>query len=237
MVPELDARARAGKTAGVQTVLAIVGCGPRLELALGSPALASPALVALSGPTPRSDMIVAAIDLMLRAAGLTPGAIEAVVATHGPGSFTGIRVALATAQGLARAAGAPAHAFSSLLAQAARTAVRPCLAVQPARRGEVYLQRYAASGAGGGADGEPELAPLAALAGAGIPVVAPAGLPLPPGTPTAAAAITAAEALLLLAGTLNLFDPDTLVPVYVDSAPAAPGARMGPSWQRSHRAS
>jgi tRNA threonylcarbamoyladenosine biosynthesis protein TsaB len=237
MVPELDARARAGKTAGVQTVLAIAGCGPRLELALSSPALASPALVALSGPTPRSDLIVAAIDLLLRAAALTAGAVEAVVATRGPGSFTGIRVALATAHGLAHANAIPAHAFSSLLTQATRTAVRPCLAVQPARRGEVYLQRFAAPGDGDRGAGEPEVAPLALLAEAGIPVVAPAGLALPTGTPVAQATITAAEALLLLAGRCPRFDLETLVPVYVDSAPAAPGARMGPSWLRSHKAS
>jgi tRNA threonylcarbamoyl adenosine modification protein YeaZ len=229
----LDAPAWAGKTSRVETVLAIAGCGPRLEIALAAPGMAAPALVALAGPTPRSELIVAAVDLLLRAADVAPGALSAVVATRGPGSFTGIRVALATAQGLAHAAGAAAHGFSSLAVQAARTEVRPCLAVQPARRGEVYAQRFDC----GGAVSEPAVAALAELAVSALPVVGPAGLELPAGTPLAPATRTAAEALLALARAAGKLDPETLVPTYVERAPADAGAEKGPAWLRSRKAS
>jgi tRNA threonylcarbamoyladenosine biosynthesis protein TsaB len=226
-----------GKTAPVKTVLAIVGCGPRLEVALAAPGMPAPALVALAGPTPRSDLIVAAIDLLLRSAGLDRDAIEAVVATRGPGSFTGIRVALATALGLAHARGIPAHGFSSLLVQAARTSVRPCLAVQPARRGHAYVQLFEAGGAPASAADGPAIVALADLASTTVPVVAPAGLVLPPETPVAPTSISAAEALLDLARSHSPLDADTLVPVYHEPAQAEVQAPLQSPWQRSHRAS
>jgi len=233
MVPEpaLDAPAAPGKTARVTTILAIAGCGPRLEIALAAPTLAAPALAALAGPTPRSDLIVAAVDLLLRGAGVGGDALDAVVASRGPGSFTGIRVALATAQGLAAAHGAAGHAFSSLVVQASRSPVRPCLAVQPARRGHVFAQRFG----GEGGDGEPEVVPLEALAASTVPVIAPAGLAVPGGTPLAPASLTAAEALLALAAALERPDAATLVPLYLENPLVHPPVPRTPSWQRSHR--
>jgi tRNA threonylcarbamoyladenosine biosynthesis protein TsaB len=221
----------------VTTVLAIAGCGPRLELALSAPVMPAPACVALAGPTPRSDLIVAAVDLLLRAAGVEAAALDAVAATRGPGSFTGIRVALATAQGLARASGASAYGFPSLLVQAARTEVRPCLAVQPARRGHVYAQLFERRPDGDVGIGEPALAAIADLVDSEVPVVAPSGLALPPGTLAAVAAMTTAEALLALARASTRLLPGPLVPIYLESAPAAPGTAPGPAWLRSHRAS
>jgi tRNA threonylcarbamoyl adenosine modification protein YeaZ len=179
-------------------------------------------LVALAGPTPRSELVMAAVDLLLRGAGAERSAIEGVVASRGPGSFTGVRVALATAQGLAMALGLPAHGFSSLLAQAARTELPECLAAQPARRGYAYVQRFARRGGRPEAEEEPRIVALADLAGAGVPVIAPAGLALPVGTPLAPASITTAEALLALLAAEPNPDPSTLVPVYLEPAPATP---------------
>jgi len=203
----------------VQTALAIAACGPRLEVALSS-GDGAPGVVALAGPTPRSELVMAAVDLLLRAAGLERGALEGVVASRGPGSFTGVRVALATAQGLATALGVPAHGFPSLLAQAARTAERECLAAQPARRGFAYTQRFARRGGRPEATAEPEIAPLGSLASSALPVVAPEGLALPPGTPRAVAPLTTAEALLELLRLEPAPDPATLVPIYLEAAPA-----------------
>jgi tRNA threonylcarbamoyl adenosine modification protein YeaZ len=196
-----------------------------------------PALVALAGPTPRSDLIVAAIDLLLRSAGLDGDAIDAVVATRGPGSFTGIRVALATALGLAHARGIPAHGFPSLLVQAARTPVRPCLAVQPARRGHVYVQHFAAAGTPASAADGPAIVAIADLARTEVPVVAPTGLALPPETLLAPTSVSAAEALLDLARSQTPLDSTTLVPVYLEPPQAEPPRPSQPPWQRSRKVS
>jgi tRNA threonylcarbamoyladenosine biosynthesis protein TsaB len=54
-----------------------------------------------------SAELVPAIDGMLRNAELDLRALRAILVVNGPGSFTGIRVGLSTAKGLAHAAGVP----------------------------------------------------------------------------------------------------------------------------------
>ncbi len=233
--PALDGPRAAGNTCAVRTALAIAACGPRLEIALASGG--GVGLVALAGPTPRSELVMAAVDLLLRAAAIERSAIEGVVASRGPGSFTGVRVALATAQGLAMALGVPAHGFSSLAAQAARTGATPCLAAQPARRGFAYVQAFDRRDGRPEPTGEPRIAALPTLAEATLPVVAPAGLALPPGTPLAPVAITTAEALLELLAAEPAPDPATLVPIYLEPAPATPPARSTPPCPPSPKAS
>ena len=217
--------------------LAIVGCGPRLEVGLAVEGVPAAAVVGLIGPTPRSDLVMSAIDLLLRGAGLEPRAITGVVATRGPGSFTGIRVALATAQGLATALGARAHGYSSLLAQAARTGVERCTAVQPARRGHVYAQSFVRTAAGLLADSEPRILATAELAAASAPVVAPAGLELPAGTPVAATDRTVAEALLALLAAESEPDASTLAPIYLEPPPATPVQPKTTPWPLSPQGS
>lgn len=56
------------------------------------------------------------LDALLAEAGAVPADIGAIAVGIGPGSFTGIRVAVAMAQGLAFAARTPLHPFSSLAA-------------------------------------------------------------------------------------------------------------------------
>ncbi len=219
----------------MKTALAVAACGPRLELALASGAGAA-GVVALAGPTPRSELVMAAVDLLLRAAALERGAIGGVVATRGPGSFTGVRVALATAQGLAMALGVPAHGYSSLLAQAARSDAPECLAVQPARRGFAYAQRHARGAARPEPLEEPRIVALGELAASDLPVVAPAGLALAAGTPLAAVSRTTAEALLALFAQEREPDPATLTPMYLEPAPATPPARKTTPWPPSRKA-
>lgn len=197
--------------------LALAGCGPRLEVALTLPAPGASGLVALAGPTPRSDLVVAAIDLLMRAAGLSPAQLDAVAVTCGPGSFTGIRVALATAQGLAHGAGIPVAAVPSLMVQAARTAGSRCLAVQPARRGSVYAQLFTSGSSVPRAEGDIEVRTVASLLEAEAPVVAPDGLPLQEGTQRATTLVTTCEALAALARIAETRAP---TPLYVDHAPA-----------------
>ncbi len=91
----------------------------------------------------KSDLLVA-IDLVCKRAGVAPGELDAVAVGAGPGSFTGLRIGMATAKGIAFAVGKPLWAVSSLAALA-QDAHAPgfVVAVLDARRGEVYAGCYA----------------------------------------------------------------------------------------------
>jgi len=72
--------------------------------------------------------------------------LEALAVGVGPGNFTGVRIAVAAARGLALALQVPALGVSTLEAVAYGLA-RPLAVVDDARRGEVYLQVFTADGA------------------------------------------------------------------------------------------
>jgi tRNA threonylcarbamoyl adenosine modification protein YeaZ len=125
------------------TILAISSCGPQLEVALRTPASRTPSLVRLAGISPRSTLLLAAVELLIEDAGLERSGIDQVVVSRGPGSFTGIRAGLATVAGLVTATGAEGAAYDSLTAQAARSSEQGSVwAAQPGRRGEVYARSY-----------------------------------------------------------------------------------------------
>lgn len=62
--------------------------------------------------------LIPAIDEVMTAAGVERTALDGIVVGEGPGSFTGVRVAAATAKGLSRSLGLPVWAVSSLAAAA-----------------------------------------------------------------------------------------------------------------------
>ncbi len=79
------------------------------------------------------------------------GAVDRIAVGLGPGSFVGIRIAIATARGLAASTGLPVTGVCTLdaLGRAAGEAADPgrsCLAVLDARRGEAFAALYAADG-------------------------------------------------------------------------------------------
>jgi tRNA threonylcarbamoyladenosine biosynthesis protein TsaB len=80
--------------------------------------------------------VLADADALLRAAGLAPTDLEAVVVGTGPGSFTGIRIGLAGARALALALEVPLAGVSTLDALAA--GAPGALPVIDARRREVF---------------------------------------------------------------------------------------------------
>lgn len=93
--------------------------------------------------------LVPAIDQALQAAGLEGAAIAGILVGEGPGSFTGVRVAAATAKGLAHAWGLPLWALSSLAGAALANDAGPVRYVLfDARADRVYGACYGVGGAG-----------------------------------------------------------------------------------------
>lgn len=95
-----------------------------------------------------SQRLVSAIDRILQDTGVTMADIDAVAVSFGPGSFTGVRVAVSTAKGLAYAGNIPVIPVSSLLGLACRfTGVRRAVCtLLDARRKEVYSALFRFSG-------------------------------------------------------------------------------------------
>lgn len=95
-------------------------------------------------PYGHSDTLFAQIDDALRRAGLAREALSAVAVTRGPGSFTGLRVGVATAKGIAFALGIPTVGISSLqaLAAAGRGFSGMVVPLLDARKGQVYGAVY-----------------------------------------------------------------------------------------------
>ncbi len=84
-----------------------------------------------------SAQLMPAIREMLDAARVSVADLDAVVVVYGPGSFTGVRVGLSTAKGLAQAAGLPVIGVSRLQVLARKAGCRA--AVLDAGRGEMYF--------------------------------------------------------------------------------------------------
>ena len=92
-----------------------------------------------------SEELLPALRRLLEAAGVAIADCDRIAVCAGPGSFTGVRVGLATAWGLSRAAGIPLEAVSTLeaIAETARGEAPRVLAVLDAGRGEVVCREFA----------------------------------------------------------------------------------------------
>lgn len=97
-----------------------------------------------------SERLVPAIDRLLADAGWVARDIEALAVAVGPGSFTGLRIGLATVKGLALALGVPVAAVPTLdaMAESLPFAALPVCPVLDARKGEVYCCLYRWDGQG-----------------------------------------------------------------------------------------
>jgi tRNA threonylcarbamoyladenosine biosynthesis protein TsaB len=89
----------------------------------------------------RAAAVLADADELLRANGFAPADLAGVVVGTGPGSFTGIRIGLAAARGLALATGVPVAGVSTL--EALASALPGTVPVIDARRREVFTLRGA----------------------------------------------------------------------------------------------
>ena len=96
----------------------------------------------LHSPEGFGHILFGQIERLLSRAGIDVNRIDCFAATSGPGSFTGVRVGLTAAKGLAEATGKRVVAVSNLQALAACGGARLRATVLDARRGEVYGAVY-----------------------------------------------------------------------------------------------
>ena len=124
-------------------ILAFDCATPATTVALlpeGTQARHDPAPGERPGHAPR---LLPLAERLLREAGTTFAELDRVAVGTGPGTFTGLRIAVATARGLAQAAGAELVGVSTLRALALGTEhPQPVLAVLDARRGEAFVAAY-----------------------------------------------------------------------------------------------
>jgi len=171
--------------------------------------VASESLPMLRG---HAEALMPLLQRVMQQAGFGFADIDRIAVTTGPGSFTGLRVGIAAARGIALAAEKPAVGLSTLSAYAAPHIASderfPVVAAIDARHNHVYLQVFAP---GGSLFTAPRLAPLREAVKAAAE----------------ASSFIAGSAAPLVAAGLTADDP---VPVAVDAS-AAPDiawvARMG----------
>jgi tRNA threonylcarbamoyladenosine biosynthesis protein TsaB len=108
-----------------------------------------------------AEALMPLIARVVRDSGTAFAALDRIAVTVGPGSFTGLRVGISAARGIALAAGKPVVGLTTLTAYAAavisETGQHPIIAAIDARHDQVYFQ--VVSGNGGQLIG-PRVAPV-----------------------------------------------------------------------------
>jgi tRNA threonylcarbamoyladenosine biosynthesis protein TsaB len=97
-----------------------------------------------------AEALLPLLERVMGQAGMALTDMDRIAVTTGPGSFTGLRVGIAAARGIALAAGRPAVGLSTLSAFAAPLIAAddrfPVVAVIDARHAHVYLQVFSPGG-------------------------------------------------------------------------------------------
>ncbi|MDK3019567.1 tRNA (adenosine(37)-N6)-threonylcarbamoyltransferase complex dimerization subunit type 1 TsaB [Pseudodonghicola flavimaris] len=173
----------------------------------------------------QAERLMPLLEELLAGAGRTWGDLAAIAVGEGPGNFTGIRIAVAAARGLALGLKVPAIGVTSF--DALRAGLdRPALAAVAAPRGAVYLQ----------APGATPLGPLMPedmpgdLHDSGLPVVGAEAEVLAALTagPSLATACPIAEGIARTARSRLGLDAPLPRPLYVRPADAAPSRDLPP---------
>lgn len=89
----------------------------------------------------QAERLLPLLEELLAETGTAWADVTALAVGTGPGNFTGVRIAVAAARGLALSLGIPAIGVTRLEALA-HGLPRPLWVVEDARRGEVYAQRF-----------------------------------------------------------------------------------------------
>jgi tRNA threonylcarbamoyladenosine biosynthesis protein TsaB len=183
-----------------------------------------PPVERLQEPPGHARELMPGVDRVLREAGLDYGDLDAIAVGIGPGGFTGLRIGIASAHGIAQAAGIPLHPVLSLDALAAGIDGGVPYPLIDAKRREVYGPgpfvgsiNYAIEKAPEGAlaAGDGSIRFREALEGAGIRV-APADSRLH---------VVRGLYICRLAATVEPAPPESVVPCYLRAPDAKPPSR------------
>jgi tRNA threonylcarbamoyladenosine biosynthesis protein TsaB len=97
-----------------------------------------------------AEALMPLIGRVMKASGVGFAGLDRIAVTTGPGSFTGLRVGLSAARGIALASGKPVVGLTTLAAFAApvvdRNAGRPVISAIDARHDHVYFQVVSGDG-------------------------------------------------------------------------------------------
>jgi len=99
-------------------------------------------------PRAHTELILPMIDALMAEAGLAVAQLDAMAFGRGPGAFTGVRIAVGVAQGIAFGADLPVVPVSTLAALAQGADNNNVLAALDARMDEVYWGAYQRNDAG-----------------------------------------------------------------------------------------
>ena len=159
----------------------------------------------------QAERLMPLLEELLQAAGLGWSDLTRLAVGTGPGNFTGVRIAVAAARGLALGLGIPAIGITRLEALAFGLP-RPITVVEDARRGEVYVQGFGTETSEAllldGSDLPHVLETAQVTGSAAGPAALPPAMPL-------------AEAMARLAAARDLPQPRP-APFYLRGADAAP---------------
>lgn len=134
LLPLILAIDTAGSCSSVALTRGTVGASTRGQVV---------ASLSLNSSVTHSRRLLSAIDWLLAETETTWQALQGLAVSLGPGSFTGLRIGMATVKGLAMAAGKPLLGVSTLDALALNcTGERLICAVMDARKKEVYTCFY-----------------------------------------------------------------------------------------------
>ena len=97
-------------------------------------------------PRRHAELALPWADAMLAEAGIAKSSLDAIAVGRGPGAFTGVRLAIAVAQGVALALDRPVVPVSTLAALALQADAPRVLAAIDARMGEVYSAAFRCEG-------------------------------------------------------------------------------------------
>ena len=116
-------------------------------------------------PRRHAELSLPWAEQLLAEAGIAKSQLDAIAVGRGPGAFTGVRLAIALAQGIALALDKPVLPVSTLAALAMQARGERILAAIDARMGEVYLGAFARIGddviaTGGEVVLKPDAAPM-----------------------------------------------------------------------------